>query len=116
MPRAQPSGIRLSREDAAIAKAMLQRGDRQHDVAAWFGVNGGRIADISTGVRFGDVKPARGSLPPPGPYLAGRDAHAAMFALEEAGRTINTALALIRERTEAAERSPRLVPEEKVAD
>ena len=40
--RANPSGISLTEEDAAIAKGMLARGDRQHDVAAWFGVNGGR--------------------------------------------------------------------------
>ena len=71
--KAQPSGIRLSSEDAALVKGMLARGDRQHDVAAWFGVNGGRIGEISTGARFADVKPADAAdLPPPGPYLSGR--------------------------------------------
>jgi hypothetical protein len=39
--RAQPSGITLSVADAALIKGMLRRGDRQHDIAAWFGVNGG---------------------------------------------------------------------------
>ena len=71
--KAQPSGIRLSSEDAALVKGMLARGDRQHDIAAWFGVNGGRIGEISTGARFADVKPADAAdLPPPGPYLSGR--------------------------------------------
>lgn len=42
--RAEPSGISLTGTDAAIIKGMLLRGDRQHDIAAWFGVNGGRIA------------------------------------------------------------------------
>jgi hypothetical protein len=93
---------------------MLNRGDRQHDIAAWFGVNGGRIAAIATGEKFYDVKPATESLPPPGPYLAGRDAQAAMFALEEAARTINAALSLIRERAETAAR-PSLVPESEPA-
>jgi hypothetical protein len=118
MARAPASGIRLSAADAAIVKAMLDRGDRQHDIAAWFGVNSGRIASIALGGRFREVEPATGNLPPPGPYLAGRDAHAAMFALEEAGRTINAALALIRERAEAAEaaaRGPSLVPDEELA-
>jgi hypothetical protein len=28
---------------------MLARGDRQHDIALYFGVNGGRIGEIATG-------------------------------------------------------------------
>ena len=83
----------------AIVKGMLARGDRQHDIAAWFGVNGGRIAEIATGKSHKSVlAAAEDRLPPPGPYLAGREAQAAMFALEEASRTINAALSLIRER------------------
>lgn len=71
--KAQPSGIRLDEDDAALVKGMLARGDRQHDIAAWFGVNGGRIGEISTGAKFSDVQPAEQSeLPPPGPYLSGR--------------------------------------------
>src|SRR5689334_6063201 len=101
MARAPASGIRMSRKDAGVAKGMLRRGDRQHDIAAWFGVNGGRIAAIATGEKFHDVEAVIDNLPPQGPYLAGRDAHAAMFALEEAGKTINAALALIRERAES---------------
>ena len=71
--KASPSGIRLDEEDAAIVKGMLARGDRQHDIAAWFGVNGGRIGEISTGAKFAEVKPADlACLPPRGPYLSGR--------------------------------------------
>lgn len=71
--RAEPSGIRLDEDDAALVKGMLARGDRQHDIAAWFGVNGGRIAEISTGAKFIEVKPAvLTELPPRGPYLSGR--------------------------------------------
>lgn len=70
---APASGNRLDEDDAAIVKGMLARGDRQHDIAAWFGVNGGRIGEISTGAKFADVKPAEPEeLPPQGPYLSGR--------------------------------------------
>lgn len=102
MARAEPSGISLNDQDASIVKGMLARGDRQHDIAAWFGVNGGRIGDISTGAKFPNVVAApQEKLPPPGPYLTGRDAHAAMIALEAAAETINAALTLIRERATA---------------
>lgn len=67
--RATPSGRRLNGSDASLVKGMLLRGDRQHDIAAWFGVNPGRIADIAKGRRFVDVVTAEQSdLPPPGPY------------------------------------------------
>lgn len=83
--RACASGISLSQSDAAIVKGMLNRGDRQHDIAAWFGVNGGRVAEIATGYRFARVISAtRDQLPPPGPYPAGRVAVAAISALSTA--------------------------------
>lgn len=67
--RKKPAGYTLTEDDARIVKGMLKRGDRQHDIAAYFGVNAGRIADISTGLRFREA-PARRQqhLPPPGPY------------------------------------------------
>jgi hypothetical protein len=83
MNRATASGISLTETDAALVKGMLRRGDRQHDVAAWFGVNGGRIAEIASGSKFADVTPARDELlPPPGPYMPGRIAHATVAGLE----------------------------------
>ena len=70
--KADKSGRSLDKWDAGIVKGMLKRGDRQHDVAAWFGVNGGRIAEINTGKRFGGVEPvALTHLPPSGPYISG---------------------------------------------
>ena len=85
MVRAEASGIRLSSEDAAIVKGMIERGDRQHDIAAWFGVNGGRIGEISSGDKFGWIDPAPSDqLPEPGPYLSGRSAQKAIEALERA--------------------------------
>lgn len=67
MPTNPPQ--RLYETDAAIAKGMLARGDKQHDIAAYFGVNGGRIAEIASGDRFAEVRAADpADLPPPGPY------------------------------------------------
>lgn len=72
--RAKTSGVRLTERDAALAKGMLARGDRQHDVAAWFGVNGGRIAEIAMGRSFWWVDASSSNLPPAGPYPTGKQA------------------------------------------
>ena len=45
MSRGKASGITLTNKDASIALGMVARGDREHDIAAWFGVNQGRIAE-----------------------------------------------------------------------
>ncbi|GAB9116777.1 hypothetical protein [Bradyrhizobium diazoefficiens] len=84
--RAEASGISLNAVDAAIVKGMLGRGDRQHDVAAWFGVNGGRIAEIATGAKFNTVAAARSeNLPPPGPYLSGRETQKLLAQVRRSG-------------------------------
>lgn len=82
--RAKRSGVRLTEYDAGLVKGMLARGDRQHDIAAWFGVNGGRIAEIATGATFGWVHGAVEDLPPPGPYPTGKQAAEAQDALDQA--------------------------------
>jgi hypothetical protein len=55
----------LNAQAAAVIKGMLARGDRQHDIAAHFGENPARVAEIKSGEKFADVKPASTSLPPP---------------------------------------------------
>ncbi len=63
----------LTSEQAAIIKGMLIRGDKQHDIAARFGVNGGRVAEISTGKTFKNVAAApQKLLPPSGPVVTTR--------------------------------------------
>jgi hypothetical protein len=65
----------LNDGEIAIVKGMLARGDKQHDIAAYFGINGGRIAEISTGQTGPSVAAAvQEDLPPAGPYMAGRSA------------------------------------------
>lgn len=93
--RAPNSGIHLTAADAAVVKGMIARGDRQHDIAAWFGVNGGRIGEISKGAHFGDVPAQMRDLPPRGPYLSGRSANDAKLRLIEARVELEKILANI---------------------
>jgi hypothetical protein len=60
----------LTDKQISIVKGMLARGDTQSDIAAFFACNGGRIAEISTGMK-GEHVPLAPSheLPPTGPYI-----------------------------------------------
>jgi hypothetical protein len=40
------SGYSLRKQDMRIVLGMVARGDRDHEIAAWFGVNQGRIAEV----------------------------------------------------------------------
>jgi hypothetical protein len=99
--RAAPSGNTLSYRDTQVVKGMLLQGDRQHDIAAFFGINAGRIAEVSTGdCAYPNAPPTpEPDLPPPGPYLS-------KFALQSVIDTVNEAIEAI----ELAEQ------EEEVAD
>src|SRR5215475_11620131 len=95
--RASSSGIALTEHDVAIVKGMLVRGDRQHDIAAWFGVNSGRVAEIATGVRYDEVTASPlDQLPPPGPYPGARERVAAIQALAAAKVALAAAEKAIR--------------------
>ena len=48
---------KLSPDDIKLIKVRLRRGDHQHDIAADYGLNQGRISEINTGQRFKDIKP-----------------------------------------------------------
>jgi uncharacterized protein YjbI with pentapeptide repeats len=85
--RAQPSGRRLSPGQAGAVKGMLLRGDRQHDIAGWFGVNPGRIAEVKDGHLYPDVPPAPPhQLPPQVP--PGTVALEALVALAQVRRAL----------------------------
>lgn len=64
--RAMTKQGRWTEEKVSIAKAMRDRGDRQHDIAAWFGVNGGRVGEMDE--KWPGVGAFKGKLPPRGPY------------------------------------------------
>jgi hypothetical protein len=66
--KGKASGYTLVSADAPIIFGMVARDDRDHDIAAWFGVNQGRIAEVKDGSKFGTVAAAHTSqLPPSGP-------------------------------------------------
>ena len=76
---------------------MLIRGDRQHDIAAWFGVNSARIAEIAKGDRFFWVEIAQNEeLPPPGPYVCGREIASALCAVTTAKEALDAAERLFK--------------------
>jgi hypothetical protein len=53
-----------------MIKAMAARGDRQIDIAYWFGVSPSTVNRIKQGIMFGGVGVYEGpALPPPGPYV-----------------------------------------------
>lgn len=94
-PKPEPTRS-LQSSDIPTIKGMLVRGDRQSDIAAFFGINSGRIAEISTGQRAPEVQALRESdLPPPGPYLAARSAHRAKETLTSLRDLINETLTQI---------------------
>jgi hypothetical protein len=67
MSRGKASGYVLHNADVPIILGMQKRGDRDHDIAAWFGVNQGRIVETKEG-KFGPGQPAPShTLPPSGP-------------------------------------------------
>jgi hypothetical protein len=95
MTKAANSGIRLTEADAALVKGMLARGDRQHDIAALFGVNGGRIAEVATGDAFKHVRKAVHGLPRPGPYPTLRQALAVIDVLMQIKRLSDAAAVIL---------------------
>jgi hypothetical protein len=84
---------------APLIKGMLLRGDSQSDIAACFGINSGRVAEVNTGQRCPEATAgAPYDLPPPPPYPSPYDlwkAHKALWsarvALEAVGEKIEIA-------------------------
>lgn len=67
MSRADASGLRVAAADIPIIIGMVNRGDRRHDIAAWFGLNQGRIKNTQDG-KYGPPHTTPGlALPPKGP-------------------------------------------------
>lgn len=51
---------RVTAEMAAKIKQLLAERMMQHDIAAEFGINPGRVSEIKTGQLFPEVRPATG--------------------------------------------------------
>lgn len=66
MSRGKASGYTLTRSDAKIVLGMQAREDREHDIAAGFGVNQTRVAEVKGG-KIGTLEAAPAQeLPPKG--------------------------------------------------
>ena len=60
----------LTNHDASIVLGMIARGDKQQDIAAWFGENQARIPEVESGSHGNLPLAAPADLPPrgaPGP-------------------------------------------------
>lgn len=49
----------LTAQDIADIKARLRQGEYQHHIAAYYGLNQGRVSEINTGKRGGGIEPPR---------------------------------------------------------
>jgi hypothetical protein len=58
MPRKRKSPP-VTPEMAAKIKALIEAGICQHDIAAHFRINQGRISEINTGMKFPGVQPVQ---------------------------------------------------------
>lgn len=77
----------ITTQDAKVIIGMVKRGDAQHNVAAWFGENPGRVAEALQGAYGTSEAAPKESLPPSGaPGIKGRRlkafAEKALSALE----------------------------------
>jgi hypothetical protein len=87
MAKAPASGITLGYGETCVVKGMLARGDRQHDIASYFGANGGRIANDAGNYPNAQAAP-EADLPPEGPYLT-------KYAVQSIIATLNEAIAAL---------------------
>ena len=76
MLRAPASGLTVHPDHVPIIIGMIERGDRQQDIAAWFGLNQARIKDTMKGKYGPPVTVPNITLPPAGPPgIKGRRLH-----------------------------------------
>lgn len=102
----------ITREQAAIAKGLLARGDKQSDIAAFLSTNSGRIAEINTGARHKDVAAVPGKdLPTVSEVAGGFVIFLANQALDRAALGIRAAKSYLNDyeaAREARERTEKL--------
>ncbi len=83
----------FSLRETRMVKGMLARGDKQHDIEAFFGVNGGRVAEVATDKGdYPTAQPlAEADLPPMGPYPSPYATLIAKNLLQDATKEIASA-------------------------
>lgn len=69
MSRLHGDDEELTITDAQLVKGMIERGDKNETIAAYFGVNQRAVSHIRSGQKFtSEMAAAAEKLPPPGPY------------------------------------------------
>src|SRR5215212_6399225 len=94
----------LPRKDVRIALGMMRRGDREADIAAWFGVNQGIISVLTRTSQSSALHaPLTDKLPPKGaPGLKGRLLRASLdraldlLTSKKAGGSVTEAVTIIQ--------------------
>ncbi|WEX86621.1 hypothetical protein PZN02_002922 [Sinorhizobium garamanticum] len=90
----------LTTKDASVILGMVARGDKRHDIAAWYGENQARIAEVEQGA-YGNLTAAPANvLPPKGaPGPKGRRLRSKVMKAVEAleGNDTATALQLLKD-------------------
>jgi len=87
--------LALTNKDAAIVLGMVARGDKRHDIAAWYGENQARIAEVEQGQYGNLVAAPANELPPKGaPGPKGRRLRSKATKAAEALEKGETAAAL----------------------
>lgn len=61
--------VNLNDQVVATIKMALDAGYYQHNIAAYFGINQGRVSEVKTGKKGGEIR-AADQLPPDFPALA----------------------------------------------
>lgn len=86
----------LTSNDGRKIMGMVARGDKHHDIAAYFGENQARVAEVVSGQAFGNLPTAPADeLPPKGaPGVKGRRIRASVKAAVEALENGDTVSAL----------------------
>lgn len=97
MPKAARSGLSVQSSDVPVILGMIDRGDRNHDIAAWFGLNQGRIKEVKDGQYGTPAIASATKLPPSGaPGVKARDLRAAVRRVHEALKSGDAETALQR--------------------
>ncbi|MGO8420962.1 hypothetical protein ACC807_15330 [Rhizobium ruizarguesonis] len=90
----------FSNKEASVVLGMVARGDKRHDIAAWYGENQARVAEVEQG-QYGNVTAAPAAeLPPKGaPGPKGRRLRSKVTKAVEAleNKDAATALQLLKD-------------------
>lgn len=100
----------ITQEMVSMIKGMLNRGDKQQDIAACFGINSARVAEIKSGKKHAEVKAAPDeALPPVPPYPSPYDLWKAKNAIWAARVALEAVMDAVEKATTAVKNAEKRV-------